>query len=366
MKKVVTLALIVLISITASTSVFALEINSESVSFEQEKLKSIAEKVANSLAEIEPIRKELGFESIDFYSLYLGEPINVYETSKEGIVPLRTYFPIFCEDRLVALAIGIDNNHYQVSRSLCDEIGTFASRSIALIYDNTSCYVFDEKQYTLIFKGGFEVEERVPLTRSNKASEIIKTSYLSAKFPINYDPCISKGVMQNYYSCNITGVPQKYDKICWAASWAVILNATGTVPSPVTAPGVASSILGTNFNHTRTDSNTVSDMILHYGLHYVYNNSVLSDTVLKNNIIAGNPIYASFLNLGGTVRHACTIYGINMVSGYVSVMDPWGSDLNHTYSYAAYYSTLAGGYTYTNIYNSTQFILSRTICESTS
>ena len=94
MKKVVTLALIVLISITASTSVFALETNSESVSFEQEKLKSIAEKVANSLAEIEPIRKELGFESIDFYSLYLGEPINVYETSKEGIVPLRTYFPI--------------------------------------------------------------------------------------------------------------------------------------------------------------------------------------------------------------------------------------------------------------------------------
>ena len=76
--------------------------------------------------------------------------------------------------------------------------------------------------------------------------------------------------------------------------------------------------------------------------------------VILTNIQRGYPIYGSFETRTGF--HAVTIYGINVTSGRIMIMDPqYGST-------TCYYGT--NGYTYVSEYAGYTFTLSHAICNS--
>lgn len=122
--------------------------------------------------------------------------------------------------------------------------------------------------------------------------------------------------------------------ICWAATIACINNYVhGT---SLTAIQVAKTYYGENYNKSFSTSSSAGVMRAHYNLLYQYYARVPSSNIILSNIQSGYPIYGRFVHSSG--GHAVTIYGVNLISGYITVMDPeFGSTIcyysNGIYSY---------------------------------
>lgn len=348
MRKCVSVVLIFMLILCSSNFSFCM--NEELHEKPIFKLREIAEYVARSLVDISPIKSDLGFEGIDFSDLSLGSPIVAYEVTPRGTLEAtRYYYPIFSNKGLVALATEIDETHYQLSRALCDIIAGINPEQIALIYDDQACYLFDGKHYKKLCGFLEKCDGRGTLYDVNLENQIVKIMTLKESVPIKYDSKEEKAVMQNYYSCSITAVPQVYSKICWAASMATILNYVQNPATPHTAYSIATSLTGSTspliFNQGQLDSFVHSKFWSVYGLQYkrlsAYSNQVISDSVMVTNLSNGYPIYGRFDVDNMSVDHVCTVYGIHIVSGYISIADPEGTQGSNplpTYNYACYYS----------------------------
>ena len=79
-----------------------------------------------------------------------------------------------------------------------------------------------------------------------------------------------------------------------------------------------------------------------------------SDSALVTNISNGYPVFGIFGWLSG--YHAVTIYGINAITGYISVMDP-----EFGVTTALHNGT---SYVYTSSYSGVNLILDSGICHS--
>ena len=276
----------------------------------------------------------------------------------------QSIYPVYVKDMLSAFAVSIDGIHYQITTDLVKELSTYKGRSIALIYDNSNCYVYDGVSCSSLFEYAVSQDYRGCLKDVDLNDCDIKLQILQSRTHLDINSENILYATQAYYSVSVTGVPQVYSKTCWAAMIAMIKNCLSG--SSLTAYNVATNVMGSTsslvFNQGLTDSTIVSQMNSKYSLSYNYYNGVRSDSILEASITSGYPIFGSFTQAVTDSRHAGVIYGINIISGYVSVKDPRYITLNSTYSYSAYYSS--GAYRYISLYNNEQHTLTRTICPS--
>lgn len=139
--------------------------------------------------------------------------------------------------------------------------------------------------------------------------------------------------------------------MCWAAAIACIVNCVSN--KNLTAKDVAVREYGsTNYDQGMTTANSAKVLRNTYKLDYTYLNHAPSETVILENIQTGYPLYGSFI--GDHVSHAATIFGINVVSGYITVMDPMFG------SATAYHSS--DGFSYVNTAMGKTITLDKTIC----
>jgi hypothetical protein len=146
---------------------------------------------------------------------------------------------------------------------------------------------------------------------------------LSKTAPLGYYTS-PQGRAANDYECPVSYVsqlPNRYNNLCWAATISTIIEyVTGEEKDVI---DIAKRQHGNDFDHPVGVSNIGKVLLMDYDLEYSYVNKLLTDVIVLRNIKTDYPVYASFrYDENPNVAHAGTIYGVNVISGFMMVMDP--------------------------------------------
>lgn len=316
--------------------------------------------IFKALQNIEPCKAEMGLGDIDLQMITIGEKIYSYIYTNKSFEENYSFYPLFYNHSLKALAILIDEeeNIYQITTSLVDEINSMVEKDegFALLYDSDGCYIYgEEKGLRLLDNFEGEISERDSLEdkKNSVGFSNIKLSSMRQNTGENY---LSVSKRSNayygtpsYYKCDVKYVSQSKFNICWAASIACIVNyLKGT---NLTALEVAQSN-GANLNDGLTPERQET-ILRKYGVSYTYANKFPANSVILRNIKAGYPIKAGFQSNGS--YHAVVVYGVNLPAGYISLMDP-----QIGYETAVQYSK---GYKYVSGYSGAEFTSNNAICK---
>ena len=189
----------------------------------KESLNQIAGRIGTSLETIEIIRNDLALKNVAFETVLVGEPIQAYEINTSGLNRIREYYPLFENDKLIALATLVSDDIYQISTQLCEELDVYKGSNIALLYDVDTCYIVcGENDYEPICKFTPYGDTRIKLNTSNRYN--ISLTYLQPNAVVPYVPIDAERGVTAYIACNVSFVPQTTSNICWAASMAMIDN----------------------------------------------------------------------------------------------------------------------------------------------
>lgn len=310
--------------------------------------------IVTALQNMESDKEAFGLGDVEFSDLYIGDQLHSYEYVETGFEELNSAFPLFYNGKLVALAFNVGAGNFQISSALVAELNNVAVSEIALVYDAHSVYLFDGMNFILLGKSGEEISYRQSFADGfpNMAGTDLKLCNLNESQKVEYAPAPSVRE-QTYWSCNVKYVPQgDYDFICWAATVACINNCVNR--TNLNAVDVAQKYYGPmDFNYTLEPGKCATFMKNTYKLNYTFKDEVPSDLAMLTNIKNGKPMYGSFRTSNGT-GHATTIYGINIVSGYITIMDP-------TFGSTTAYSK-NDEYTYYHVYAACTATLTRAIC----
>jgi len=263
----------------------------------------------------------------------VGENIKSYNYINENFVPTVSIYPIFKDDELYMLAVGGDGDNatnFGCDTTIVDSLKENLNneKEFALVYDRLNCYLFDGTNWIILQTYSHEKINDVLDINSNIDTSVIELGSFSKK--------ISIGSLYNqarlaYITCPVEYVPQVYNNICWAACVASIVNTL--LDDNLVAVEVAQNY---HYKHGRNDFNiglgisAVRDVLEEYGVNYVYNNNPANIKRIEKNIVAGYPVYATFL---GSSSHSCVIYGIAPGPGYegLLVMDPEADSFDADY-----------------------------------
>lgn len=273
--------------------------------------------------------------------MQIGSCVNGYEYVEGEYKEIIHYYPLFYNNNLIAFTLSLDGTHYQLETKLAKEINKINIRKCALIYAAEGCYLYDGISFNLLMIYDIPNNHRMCLNREIENAEI-ELCDLHQKEELRYVQT-PRARIQTYYSCNVPYVSQlPYNKICWAATIATVSNyLNGT---NYTAEQIAKAYYGDNFNDYVSIQTLASLMSNNYNLDYTYQACLLGSTVIYNNIVNGYPVVGSCIYRKGSVvegAHAITIFGVNIVSGYIVLMDPSMGSLTvyasgteaYTYSY---------------------------------
>ena len=287
---------------------------------------SVENKIITVLQNTEYIKDDMGLENIDFCELYINNPIYTYEFTNEGFVFLRNAYPLLVNGKVVALAVelgsGVERT-YQISTTFVEKINEIdLGTPLAIVYDKEGAYVFYNSCFSLLGLHSEKIDHRLNIrdfdaTKIN-IDELILVAITNGK-KLNYTYALSSRDA-TYYECDIALVSQDPSlDICWAASCAMIINSVKGYH--YTAEQIARSYYGTDFNHGLAFGDEV-DVLSNFSIVYTYKGIIKpSGGVMLHNIRYGWPIFASFLTPSGN-GHSAVIYGINVTSGYLYIMDP--------------------------------------------
>lgn len=279
---------------------------------------------------------------VDFAKLNIGSTLFAYELTNNGLVEIYRAYPLIYKGSLVALAMDSGDANYQISTSLASKINKSNMNKLCIIYDSNNVYSYNGDSIFLLASTSENIKSRASLNdiSINSLNNNTILCDLSETINLNY---ISRNYAkaQTYWSCGVKYIPQgSGTKICWAATIACINNyVNGT---SLTAVAVAKAKFGnSNYNNGVTTDVAISFMISEYGLYYTYTSGIPSNNAMLKSIKNGYPVYGCFSWASG--KHAATIYGIDLISGYVSVMDPeFGATTSYTngstYTYISNYS----------------------------
>lgn len=305
------------------------------------------------LSEIEPQKGSWGLQNVNFNELNIGAAVHTYNYVEGTFVRSHDMYPLTVDDQLVLWAIPI-NGQFQITSSLVSEINTSIdfNSPLALVYDASNAFIYSNQSFLILKYFNEEIESRGVLnTNARIAVQGIDTVSLSENVCLGYkgnNQDMPRTTLANI-SCSVSYVTQHpYNKLCWAASVACIVNyVKGT---SLDAPTVAKKYYGnTNFNQGINQDN-LTEKIRGYDLdYYQFSNYGDFDNKILSSIRADYPVGGSFDVVGGGY-HATVIFGINVIAGRIQVMDPEFGSTTATLS-----ST--GDYTYVSSYTNSTLVL---------
>ena len=349
MKKVLSFVLVALLLCGNITPIFASE---------YDVYDSIRESVAYSLSLVEPNKHLVGLGEVDFTNLEIGREVKMYEYANNGFSELRSCYPIFHQNTLVAFAIEIGNDIYQISADISSEIASLNLNALAVVYDKTAVYAFDGNTFYLLHENDIEIAGRGTLPVADTSLDIgqLETASITPYMQLPYCQASysnSNARAGEMASCNVPYISQlPYLNICWAAVAASIVNCLQS--RDLTAVDVAQDYYGSDFNRG-LPSSQMGDVLAMYGVtNYTYESYVPDALVIYNNLYRGYPIVAGLVSEynGG---HTATVFSISMFDGFIILMDPLASH----YQYC-YYSN--GSFNYLNIFMGVNFTWTSAYC----
>lgn len=316
---------------------------------------SASEKAAviATLQYVEEDKSAFNLDGVEFSDLYIGNKIYAYEYTESGLDELYFTIPIFYHGEIIALATKVSENNFQISGDLAYELNRVHDSNIALVYDSNSVYTFNGDNFSLLDTSPVIISNRQSFQNGypDMSANNVMLCDLNENVKLNYTPSVKTRV-QTYFSCSVKYVPQKdYENLCWAATIACIVNYVDN--KNLTVEDVAKKQFGsTKFDKGKTTAESAKVLRDTYNLNYTYLNSVPSDNIILENIQKGYPLYGSFGN--DDISHAATVFGINVVSGYITIMDPM------TGSHTVYSKN--GTYSYINTTVGEEIFFDKTIC----
>lgn len=300
-----------------------LTITSPAMAFSESNLSdSVKTELTNALEIVEQEKDKFNLENVNFSDICVGEPIYTYQYIDETFIRSIDILPLFDSGQLIALSLSTDDGYQQIVTSLTEEICAIAPTRAALIYDAIGCYLYDGETIHLISTNLEEVSERsiLPVTSEIRNLGSIHLSSFAPSQRLEYSPS-PLARAQTYFALNVEYVPQQKERICWAACVAALVNYLKG--ESLTAVGVAKEYWNSedDFNYGIEPEEIEDVLRLHFRLNYELKYGVIADEVILYNIQEDYPVYGLFRRSGNKF-HAGIVYGVNPVSGYVTVMDP--------------------------------------------
>lgn len=338
------IVVIALVLSSFSTTCFAADLVDMEVSSTSQQLDD-QQTIIRTLQDISQAKEEFGFDNIDFSQIAIGANVPVYEYV-DGSIKDGSYrmYPLYENNQLIAVAVvtPLEDNQKmaQIYRNIADDVNKLNLQAGDLLY-----FVYDVDGFNIVCNNRAVLLSHIDdeSLQDKFYPDRLKSTVDMASWDCNIlslgytDPIdVYSANAQTYYSINVTSVHQgEGTQLCWAASITCIGNyRTGRNATLNDVRNGDTSAASLSYAITRLNS--------FYGLQYTYISSVPSDNRMFSNIINGWPLYACFHN--NAVSHAVVIYGINIVSGYITVMDPFKPSKLTAYS-ASYENTSTYGYT---------------------
>lgn len=311
-KRIISLVLVITILMISIFSVSAIS-------------ESPRSKIISALQNAVCMKEDIGLAGVAFNTLYIAEPMYTYEYTSRGWIQNNVIYPLLSNGILTAWAISLDKNgddEYQITTELVEKVKTALAEKtrFTLLYDDTSCYLYDGSTVRFLKKSSMQIKSRMTWTQEiDTLPNDVQLTDISESEPLGYTAKMS-AYAQTYYECSVDFVSQNPpSQMCWAASIACIVNYKKG--KSYTAVDVAKKHFGsTNFNQGLPLGDEQGILRSDYLLWYTYKNQVPGDGVISHNIQKDFPIMATFQHANG--YHYVVICGINVISGYIKVMDP--------------------------------------------
>lgn len=284
-------------------------------------------KMISALNSAEKIKGLLNLSDVDFSKLTYSSPIIAYDYSGTDVSVNSRFIPILYYGKLVGWVIYTDEGVYQFSTAFIDRISNYDiyNKEFAIIYTVDKCYLYNGDTLYTLATIPFEIENRGYIENVESIADLnIILNSVDKSHNLNYTS--TSTFAAGYYTCNISKVLQSpYNKLCWAASVACVVNKLQS--KSLTAAAVAINWYGTNnpnnFNVAISEGGEVN-VLKKYGVAYTYRRQNPADGIISNNIHNGYPVLATFRWLDGSVYkyHMGVIYGIDIFKGNIYIMDP--------------------------------------------
>lgn len=338
--------------------IFSLSI---SVYAEVETPNDIKNKIIETLQANEYTKDKLGLAGINFEDFEISEnPIIAYIFVNNNFEKSFESYPLFVKNELKAFAIKIGSGSdsvYQITTALVSNITDkhITNLSIALIYDDDSCYLYNGNNLILLAEFADEFSNRDDITATNNIDfSTIEIRGIGTVEKLGYTNQ-NMARVPIYYECDVDFVSQNPpSNLCWAAS---ISSIVGWLLN--TEPNDAEFVAWfhyegdyDNYNRGLPFGDEVT-VLGYYDITYQYSNSVPSGVVIYENIVQGFPIYASFSHSNGS--HAVVLYGVNLIASIYYIMDPEYGFCSATYN-------SEGDYVYTSLYSGVELTFRRASC----
>jgi len=306
--------------------------------------------IISALRGVEDIKDELGLGYVNFNDLTYSSAISAYNYTTNGLIVGAYFIPILYNNSLIGWVHQVEVNNdylYQFSTDYVDQINSIitTTTNFAFVYDRNYCYLYDGNSLHQLnvfdsIEGREVIDDVSDLIPAN-----ISLSNIASHFDIEYSSVnsLERSYTPTTYTLNVPDVRQPVGSLlCWAASVACIANYLEGMN--LTAVDVA--IYNANSDvydiYNRGLQHPFAHQILNCYLsddndYTYYQNSIPSESVIFNNIYYGYPVLASYNHSDNSYGHTLVICGINVISGYIRVMDP---------SRGIYTISTTGGYYY--------------------
>lgn len=333
--------------------------------------------IIDILGFVELGKEDIGLEDVDFSQLRIGNKLNRYMITDNGIEISGYSYPLLYDDEVVLMATS-SSGKFQITTYEADAIRNSGVDNVALVYDEYGLCLFDGIGFirispdTMVSENNFYTdlstcEDSISCEDISAASPGIVLTDLSqseslygqsSRATIDYSP------IADYYYATVDFVSQNDDDTCWAACIAMLTNSIKDIY--YSAEDIAIAYLGEdNMNDglsfdkvgeiLRGDVNYTSTMdedILENcacDKNYKYNSSTISDEKIQWCMEDWRPIVAGFKRTGGNQGyHAVVIDAIHRTAGYIRVCDPNFGRISSYRDYVNEDQSYYGEYTYTN------------------
>jgi hypothetical protein len=296
------------------------------------------EGIASALQTIDCVKEIYGLSHVNFDQVKYADSIFAYELTGDGLAFCLEFVPIIYNGSLIGWVtknnVGVETL-YQFTTDFVVEVNEIISDNMefAFIYDYNASYLYDGCGLYKLNDITMKIENPVALSEVDALSQydiVLGDFSNSYELPTSMVNANSRAPV--YYVCDIDYVSQNPpSNLCWAASAACIINFLQNANYSATA--IAKIWYG---SHIESDYNRLleiglqDNVLSEFGVFYTYKFEAPSGGVILRNVTNDYPIMATFCYTYG--YHDSVIYGINVGTNQIYIMDPQNGFIAATYT----------------------------------